>query len=522
MNRQVPKAYILTKNDPSQIQKSSAQAAKNICGMIRTCLGPRAMQKMVLTKINTVEVTNDGNCILRELDVGHPSARCLIDLAKTQDDECGDGTTSVIILAAELLDKLVPLISEFHPIKICKFLSEIRNLCIDTLHEISIENKESEMLKIVRSAVSTKLCTVLKLPIPEIAVEAAMKIRDPNSAVKCDIKNNIRIVKMLGDFKQSKVLDGILLEKDIIHSQMQRHISSPKILLIDSPLEYKKGESATNMEFSEVEDFTDALRGEERQIEKMVQQILNVKPDLVVSEKGISDLALSLFQQNNVTALRRVKKSDLTRIAKATGATIMNRLEDIDIKHLGSCGQFDYEKIGQTFYSSFHKCKDPKAISVILSGPTKDLNNELERNFFDAVKVAKNMIINSKMVPGGGASEMAILNKVKNMKGDTKLQKNVKNAVCEALKVIPSILALNSGVSNSIELLNILVERHKDPVNCYLGVNGITGEIQNMKEVVMEPIIVKSQCMKSAFDTVIQLLRVDGIIECKTVQESTD
>lgn len=516
MQRPVQKAYILVSNDPNEIQKLSAYTAKTLSSVIKTCLGPRAMQKMVLTKINSIELTNDGNSILREMDVSHPSARCLIELSQTQDDECGDGTTSVLILAAELLNKVVTLLDRSHPIRLCKALSKAKDLCLDHLERISVDAKEEELLSIVSSSVSTKLCSILKVPIPQLALKAVLMIKSEDERRKIDIKNDIKIDKILGSFEESEIIDGILIEKDLIHSQMRRVIENPKILVLDSPLEYKKGESVTSMEFSNKDDFTRALEIEEEQIRRMCAKIIETKADVVITEKGICDLALSILYENNITAIRRIKKSDSTRISRATGATVMNRIEDVSSRHLGTAGLFEYVKIGRDYYCKLSKCQNPRAVSVVLRGPTKDLLAELERNFMDAAKVAKNVLISPKLVAGGGASEMSMSTMLSKACVDLgcPVERSVFEQASVALKVIPSILASNSGAGNSIEIVSELEKRQAE--GPWFGVNGISGEIVDMRSVVMEPLVVKTQCVKSAFESVMQLLRIDGIIESKS------
>ncbi|KAI4291444.1 T-complex protein 1 subunit gamma [Pancytospora philotis] len=519
MQQPLQKAYILVSSDPNAIQKASAYAAKMLSSIVRTCLGPRAMQKMVLTKINSIELTNDGNSILREMDVSHPSARCLIELSQTQDDVCGDGTTSVIILAAELLDKAVPLLADHHPIRVCRALTRAKDLCLATLDAVSTDAKLEDLLSIIRAGVATKVCTILRVPVPELALRAATLIKRGGASdaesMRIDIKTDIKVEKILGSFEECEVLEGILLEKELVHPQMRKRIENPKILLIDSPLEYKKGESVTNLEFASAEDFTHALKLEEAQVRRMCERIVALRPDVVMTEKGVSELALSILYESNITAVRRIKKSDAIRIAKATGAMIMNRLEDIEERHLGEAGLFEYIKINKENYCKFSRCRNPRAVSVVLRGPSKDLLTELERNFMDAVKIAKNVLVNPALVPGGGSSEMSMLLALKQAGGD-RLEAAVYAAAAEALRVIPSIIASNSGVGSTLDILNKLERRiGGDP---QLGINGVTGELVSMKELVMEPIIVKKQCVKSAFEAVIQLLRVDGIIESKTRQ----
>ncbi|KAI5149442.1 T-complex protein 1 subunit gamma [Enteropsectra breve] len=539
MNRSKPKAYILVSSSPNEIQRNSAHAAKTLLSIVRTCLGPRAMQKMILTKINSIEMTNDGNSILREMDVSHPSARCLIELSQTQDNECGDGTTSVLILAAELLNKMVLLLERFHPVQICAAMGKARDVCLSALNEVSVSSDESSLIETVRASVSTKLCAVLKVPIPELALKAAQILasesnndcnndskngsnnsRNENNNSKAgkrkvlDLKTDIKIEKILGNFTECEVINGILIEKEIIHAQMRRTIESPRILLVDSSLEYKKGESVTNMEFSGGADFERALEIEEETIRKMCKHIVDIKPDLLIAEKGISDLALSILYENNITALRRVKRSDMIRIAKASGAVIMNRLEDLKESHLGKAGMFEYIKINRDNYCKISGCGKPGAVCVVLRGPSKDLLAELERNFMDAIKVCKNLLVDPAMVPGCGASEMHMAVSLAGNENFTAAEKEVFAGCSDALKIIPSILSSNSGMGNTLDILSKVEDMHSNGMK-FTGVDGVSGDAVDARKLVMEPISVKVQMVKSAFGSVMQLLRVDGIIETK-------
>jgi len=508
------------------------------------------MQKMVLTKINSIELTNDGNSILREIDVGHPSARCLIELSATQDENCGDGTTTVLILAATLLERIVPLLKKSHPLKICRILKQAQKLCIENLRGISQQIKEEEILKYVSTGVSTKLCKILNVPIPELALRAieliavrkeagsgsdagsagTNKNNDPEGEISIDIKNDVKIEKMLGELSMSEVIDGILIEKDIIHSQMRKRIENPRILILETSLEYKKGESVTNFEFSDREGFTRALEIEEEQVKKMCDRISECGADIVVTEKGISDLALGILQDRNITALRRLKKSDAIRLAKGTGATIITRIEDVQSDHLGRAGLFEYSKINKDYYCKFTGCLKPGPVTLALFAPSNEILVELERNFMDGIKVAKNLIMSPWIVPGGGATEMSMARCLQSATGNKSevgntyanatgggisdsFEKEVYIECAEALRIIPSIIANNSGIRDVLATLLRLESSHDS--SPYYGINGVTGEIEDMSGVVMECYKVKEQIIKSSFEAVIQLLRVDGIIESK-------
>ncbi|EOB15487.1 T-complex protein 1 subunit gamma [Nosema bombycis CQ1] len=511
------KLYILVPENSYQIQKESAQAARVISQVIRTCLGPRAMQKMVITKMNSIEVTNDGNSILREIDVSHPSARCLIELARTQDEEVGDGTTSVVVLASEFLKEMVQVLGKgVHPITISKYLTTYLKVFQEVLEDLSCEVKEEEMISIIRNSINTKICSILKIPIEEIALKSIKLIKDQDGKDQDNINlNNIKVEKILSLNKdKSEVIDGVILNKDIIHPQMRKLIKNPRIVILDTPLEYKKNESATSYEFKDKKGFTKALEMEEQQVKGMVDHILSVNPDIVICEKGISDYALSMLFQNQITAIRRLKKTDSVRLSKATGTFIVNRLEDLEEKHVGiKCGLFEYVKYGEEYYCKFSECESPKACSVILRGPSKDVLNELERNYFDAVKVARNILMNPKLVPGGGCVEMNILKKLSEIKNDDKNDKLILNGLKNAIKSIPLILLKNSGVYNPHKQLLVLEEEIKK--NKFSGIDGVSGKIVDIRKIILEPISIKRQCFDSAIQSVIQLLRVDGILESK-------
>lgn len=514
MQRPVQKAYILVSNDPNEIQKRSAETARTLYTMISTCLGPRAMQKMVITKMNSIQLTNDGNTILRELDVSHPSARCLIELSATQDNICGDGTTSVVILASKLLSTVVEILDDHHAIHVCSALTKAKDICIKKIEGMGCSMSEN-IMKIVEASVSTKMCAYLNVPIAKLAYEAAEKVKTKNGdkeSFTVDIKTDVRVEKILGMVEESHVLDGILMDKDIVHPQMRRKIENPRIVVLDCPLEYKKGESVTNMEFYDKTDFEKTLQIEEEQVRQMCAKILEVQPDVLVTEKGICDLALSILFQNNVTAVRRIKKTEAIRICKCTGASMVTKIEDLKEKHVGNAGLFEYIKINESNYCKISGCKDSKAVTVVLRGPSQDILAELERNLMDALRTCKNILADPMAVPGGGATEMNCALTLE-MEDGSVVEKQTFAVCAEALKTIPSILIGNSGAKNPLEVLNSLSNKLK--TNAYCGIS-ISGEIKDMREIVMEPIIVKLQCIKSAFDAVSQLLRVDGIIEAKT------
>ena len=318
-----------------------------------------------------------------------------------------------------------------------------------------------------------------------------------------DIKRYARVEKIPGgEIEDSKVLDGVMLNKDITHPKMRRRIENPRIILLDCPLEYKKGESQTNIEISKEEDWNRILQIEEEQVKHMCDAILALKPDLVITEKGVSDLAQHFLVKHNVTALRRVRKTDNNRIARATGATIVNRVDDLQDSDVGTqCGLFEIEKIGDEYFTFIRKCKIPKACTILLRGPSKDILNEIERNLQDAMSVARNVMFHPRLSPGGGATEMAVSVRLARMsKGVEGVQQWPYKAVGEAMAIIPRTLVQNSGSSRILPALSELSAKHAEGQSTW-GIDGDTGKVVDMREYgVWEPEAVKLQSIKTAIE----------------------
>ncbi|KAG0057670.1 T-complex protein 1 subunit gamma [Gryganskiella cystojenkinii] len=500
-------------------QTSNITAAKTVADIIRTCLGPRSMLKMLLDPMGGVVLTNDGNAILREVEVAHPAAKSMIELARTQDEEVGDGTTSVIILAGEVLAQALPYLERnIHPIVIIAALKQALEDAIEIVDKISIPvniNDKQEMLDLVKTSIGTKFVSRWPDMMCNLALDAVRCVAvEVDGRREVDIKRYARVEKIPGgEIEDCRVLDGVMVNKDVTHPKMRRRIENPRIILLDCPLEYKKGESQTNIEVTKESDWSRILQIEEEQIKSMCDKIIELKPDIVFTEKGVSDLAQHYFVKANITAIRRVRKTDNNRIARAVGATIVNRVDDLKESDVGTdCGLFAIEKIGDEYFTFLTACKNPKACTVLLRGPSKDILNEIERNLMDAMCVARNVYFNPKLAPGGGATEMAIsvglMEKSKSLEGS--IQWPYK-AVAEAMEVIPRTLIQNCG-GNAIKILTSLRAKHANGHHSW-GVDGHAGKIADMHEYgIWEPNAVKVQTIKTAIESSCLLLRVDDIV----------
>lgn len=360
------------------------------------------------------------------------------------------------------------------------------------------------MFGLISSSIGTKFVSRWSDLMCGLALNAVRTVswEAGNGKQEVDIKRYARIEKVPGgEIEDSKVLDGVMLNKDITHPKMRRKIENPRILLLDCPLEYKKGESQTNIEIQKEEDWERILQIEEEQVKSMCESILALKPDLVITEKGVSDLAQHYFMKANVTALRRVRKTDNNRIARATGATIVNRVDDLQESDIGTkCGLFEIEKIGDEYFTFLTKCKTPKACTILLRGPSKDILNEIERNLQDAMGVARNVMFHPRLSPGGGATEMAVsvrLNQLaRNIEG---VQQWPYKAVAEAMEVIPRTLVQNAGAS-PVRVLTELRAKQAEGKSSW-GINGDTGTIVDMQEYgIWEPEAIKLQSIKTAIE----------------------
>ncbi|KAJ2724529.1 T-complex protein 1 subunit gamma [Coemansia sp. Benny D115] len=589
-------------------QMSNIAAGKTVADVVRTCLGPRAMLKMLLDPMGGITLTNDGFAILRECEVAHPAAKSMIELSRTQDDEVGDGTTSVIILAGEMLAISAPFLErKIHPVVILRAFQKALEDAQVILREIAVPvdtNDRDQMLGLIKSAIGTKfvsrwndlMCNLALTAVQTVVrrtsdldaeqsgdaavsgdaaadaaaaaaksavsgdaegsktggdesaaaaataaatasaasgvsaakdesameVDSAAEAADGSSTMapdvdvrEVDIKRFVRVEKVPGgEIEESRVLDGVMINKDVVHPKMRRRIENPRIILLDCPLEYKKGESQTNIEITRESDWSRVLEIEEEQVKSMCDKIIALKPDLVVTEKGVSDLAQHFLVKANITALRRMRKTDNNRIARATGAKIVTSVDELKEQDVGTgCGLFSVEKIGDEYFSFLTQCRNPKACTILLRGPGKDTLNEIDRNLQDAMCVARNVLFNPYLCPGGGATEMALAVRLaQRAKADIDgIEQWPYGGVAEAMEVIPRTLIQNGG-GNAIRVLTELRAKHASGLATW-GVDGEKGVAVDMNEYgVWEPLAVKLQTIKTAIDSASLLLRVDDIV----------
>jgi len=511
-----------TKRDTGRkAQLTNIQAGKTVAGIIRTTLGPRAMLKMLLDPMGGIVMTNDGNAILREVDVSHPAAKNMIELSRAQDEEVGDGTTSVIILAGEMLGVAEPLLEKkLHPTLIVsgymKALDDGLEIMKSLATPVDVKNPTA-LRDIVQGAIDTKFVSRWGTMISDLALKAVQTVcvEKPDGSKEIDVKRFAKVEKIPGgDLAECHVLDGLMFNKDITHPRMRREIRNPRVVLLDCPLEYKKNESQTNVEVTKEADWEKLLQQEEEEVKKICDDIIAVKPDLVITEKGVSDLAQHFLMKANISVIRRLRKTDNTRVAKVCGAHVVNRTEELTESSVGTrCGLFTVKKIGDEYFTFMVQCEDPKACTVVLRGATKDVLNEMERNLQDAFCVARNIIMYPYLLPGGGAIEMEIAARLKDQAKTLEgTRQYAYRAVADAMEVIPRSLAHNCG-ADVVRVMTDLRARHAVAGGLCWGIDGNKGVVADVQKMgIMDTLAVKKQTLRTAVEAAAMLIRIDDII----------
>ncbi|VIO93320.1 T-complex protein 1, gamma subunit, putative [Brugia malayi] len=510
-----------TRESGHQVQAGNIAAAKTIADVIRTSLGPCAMLKMLMDPMGGIVITNDGNAILREITVKHPAAKSIIEIARTQDDETGDGTTSVIILAGEVMSQAQQFLDQnIHPtIIIQAYRMALEDMIVLAEEKFSKQidvNNDAEVASVIKSCLGTKMLSKWMDLAVKIALNAVRTIRIvQHGHQEIDIKRYCRIEKIPGGrIEDSQVIKGVVLNKDVTHAGMFRRKEKPRVVLLDCNLEYKKGESQMSLEIMKEEDFSKVLEEEEDAIKKMCDDIIAVKPDVVFTEKGVSDLAQHFLLKAGITAIRRLKKTDNNRLARVTGATIINDTQDLREEDVGTNADlFEIKKIGDEYYT-YVTSEKATAATVVLRGPSKDIINEIGRNLEDALNVVRNIMVNPRLVPGGGAIEMALAQAL-NEKGKSieGVRQWPYKAAAHALEVIPRTLVQNCGGSTIRQLTALRAKHAQAPSNWTWGIDGCTGQLADMNELnIWDPLSVRLQVLKTAIETGVLLLRIDDIV----------
>ncbi len=506
-------------------QRNNILAAKVITETIKTTLGPQGMDKMLVSGMGDVVITNDGATIMKELDVQHPAAKMLVEVAKSQDSEVGDGTTTVVVLAGELLTRAEKLLDqEVHPTVIVQGYKKASEKALEILQNLSIEIKpddEKTLRLVAMTSMGTKATVGTSDHLGTLAMKAVRQIMDERDGkITADI-DRIKVLKKKGEsMEQSELIKGIVVDKEIAHSQMPKHVTNAKIALLNAKLEIEKTEFDAKININSPDQMKGFLDEEESMLREMTENVAKSGANVIFCEKGIDDMALHFLAKKNITAIKNVSSGDMEKLAKATGGTIQATTKDIPAKGLGEARLVEEVKIGDDKLVYVRECKDPHAVTVMLRGGSDHVVDEAERSFHDAICVVRNALEDGKIVAGGGSPEAETAKQLRDyaLKVGGREQLAIE-AYAEALEAIPLTIAENSGL-DPIDIMVELRSKHADPENKWFGVQVKTGKIADMlTDNIVEPLRVKQQAVKSATEAACMLLRIDDVLSSKGGKE---
>lgn len=502
-------------------QSNNISAAIAIAEAVRSTLGPRGMDKMLVDSMGDVTITNDGVTILKEIDVSHPAAKMIVEVAKVQDDECGDGTTTSVILAGELLKKAQDLIdSDVHPTVVTEGYRLAADKAVEILERISKPVKTTDkaaLRNISMTALASKLASSNAEFLSDLCVRAITAVTEERSGKTVADSGNVLIVKKTGGaVEDTEFVEGIILDKEPVHSGMPKVIDGAKIAIVDSALEIKKTEVEAKIEIRDPDSLSAFLAEEESTLKKMVARVADSGANVLVCQKGIDDLAQHYLSKKGIYAVRRVKKSDMEKLAKASGGQIVTKLDDLTASALGKAGRVESRKVAGDELTFITGCKGPKSVSLLIRGGTEHVVDEIERSVHDALSVVSDTVEDGRLVPGGGATAIEISKQLKDYAASVGGREQLAvQAFAEAFEVIPRALAENAGLDPIDVLINIR-KAHASGKKSH-GVNVFTGAIVDMtKEHVVEPIRVGRQAITSAVEAAVMILRIDDVIASKS------
>ncbi len=506
-------------------QRNNILAAKVITETIRTTLGPQGMDKMLVSGMGDVVITNDGATIMKELDVQHPAAKMLVEVAKSQDSEVGDGTTTVVVLAGELLTRAEKLLDqEVHPTVIVEGYKKAAAKALEILQNLSIDiqSDDEKMLKLIAmTSMGTKATVGTSEHLGTLATKAIRQIMEEREGkITADI-DRIKVLKKKGEsMEQSELIKGIVVDKEIAHPQMPKQIRNAKIALVNAKLEIEKTEFDAKININSPDQMKGFLDEEESMLREMTERVGKSGANVIFCEKGVDDLALHFLAKKNIMAIKNVSSGDMEKLAKATGGTIQASTKDITSEALGEAKLVEEVKIGDDKLVYVRDCKDPRAVTVMIRGGSDHVVDEAERSFHDALCVVRNAVEDGKIVAGGGAPEAETAKQLRDyaLKVGGREQLAIE-AYAEALEAIPLTIAENSGL-DPIDIMVELRSKHADPENKWFGVQVKTGKIADMlADNIIEPLRVKQQAIKSATEAASMLLRIDDILSSKGTKE---
>jgi len=497
--------------------KNNIAAAKLVADTVRTTLGPKGMDKMLVDSIGDITITNDGVTILDEMNIQNPAAKMMVEISKTQKEEVGDGTTSAVVIGGELLKQAESLLdSNIHPTVITKgyrMAATKSQEILDDLSEDINSNDKKKLRDIAITAMTGKNVTGDKEKLASIAVDAILRVLDIEGKKTYVDVGDIKIEKKEGGgWKDTQLIEGIVLDKERVHSAMPRRIKDAKVILIDKALEITKTETDAKIRITAPEQLDSFLEQEEKQLRKVADKVIASGAKVVFCQKGIDDTVQYFLAQEGIFAARRIKKSDMEKLAKATGAAVLSNIDNVQKSDLGYAGLVSEKKLGTENMTFVENCKNPKAVSIIIRGGTEHVVSEVERALQNAINDLAAALSVGKCLPGGGSTEVELARRLRKYSDSLPGREQLAvRAFSDALEVIPKTLAENGGL-DPIDTLTDLKARHDDD-KPEAGLDVFTGKTANMWKLgVVEPLKVKTQAIQSASEAAIMLLRIDDVI----------
>jgi len=498
-------------------QKNNIAAAKIIAEIVHTSLGPRGMDKMLVDSLGDVTITNDGATILKEIDVQHPAAKMLVEIAKTTDNEVGDGTTSAVILAGALLEHAESLIiQDVHPTIIVdgyRKAAKKAKQFLDDIAEKIPANDKSSLLKIAKTSMQTKLVRKDSEKLAEMVVKAVLSVAEKNNEKYTVDIDDIKVEKKSGSsINDSSIIQGLVLDKEIVHSGMPKKVTDGKIALVNTALEINKTETDAKINISNPQQMKSFLDEENRMLKTMVDKVIGSGATVVLCQKGIDDMAQHYLAKAGILAVRRVKESDMTKLAKATGARIVTNLDDLFEKDLGSAELIQEKKVEEDKWVFVEGCKHPKSVTLLLRAGSQRVVDEVERSIHDSLMVVRDVMEHPSIVAGGGSPETFAATKIRNWAKSLEGREQLAaEKFADALEAIPLALAENAGMDPIDTLTNLRSRQIKGEK--WTGIDVMKAKVGNMQTSdIIEPLAVKQQIVSAASEAACMILRIDDVI----------
>ena len=506
-----------TQTKGKDAQKNNITAAKLIAEVVRSSLGPRGMDKMLVDSLGDVTVTNDGATILKEIDVQHPAAKMMVEVAKSVDNEVGDGTTSAVVLAGALIEKAEQLISkDVHPTIIVDGYRKSATKVIEILNNMAQKvsnNDKEQLIKIAKTSMQTKLVSKDSEALSELVVNAILQVSDQSdSGFKVDI-DDVKVEKKAGgSLRDTRMIRGIVLDKEVVHGGMPKRIEKGKIALINSALEIEKTEFDAKINISSPDQMKMFLEEENKMLKGMVDKIIGIGANVVICQKGIDDIAQHYLAKANILTVRRVKESDMTKLSRATGASIVTNIEDLTAKDLGFADLVEERKVETDKWVFIEGCKHPKSVTVLIRGGSQRVVDEADRSIHDALMVTKDVIEKPLIVAGGGAPEAYAASKIRDWVSTlTGREQIAAEKYAESLEIIPLTLAQNAGMDPIDAMTDLRAKQSRG--SKWTGIDVRSAKIADISKLeILEPLSVKEQIIKSATEAASMILRIDDVI----------